>query len=96
MATRLGAAQSRNQGSISGRSTDFLPRHSVQTGSYATQLYDTGKYFLGVKRQKREAHHSPPYSAEVKNAWSYTPALTYVFIAWCLVKHTDNFIFIFT
>jgi hypothetical protein len=29
---------------------------------------------LGVKRPGREADHSPPSSAEVKNAWSYTSA----------------------
>jgi hypothetical protein len=27
---------------------------------------------LGVKRLGREVDHSPPPSAEVKNAWSYT------------------------
>jgi hypothetical protein len=27
---------------------------------------------LGVKRPGREADHSPPSSAKVKNAWSYT------------------------
>jgi hypothetical protein len=27
---------------------------------------------LGVKRRVREADHSPPSSAEVKNAWSYS------------------------
>jgi hypothetical protein len=27
---------------------------------------------LGIKRPGREADHSPPSSAEVKNAWSYT------------------------
>jgi hypothetical protein len=27
---------------------------------------------LGVKRPGREADHSPPSSAEVKNAWNYT------------------------
>jgi hypothetical protein len=31
-----------------------------------------GALFLGVKRPGREADHSPPSSAEVKNAWSYT------------------------
>jgi hypothetical protein len=31
-----------------------------------------GALSLGVKRPGREAHHSPPFSAEVKNAWSYT------------------------
>jgi len=27
-----------------------------------------------VKRSERDADHSPPSSAEVKNAWSYTSA----------------------
>jgi len=27
--------------------------------------------FPGVKRAGREADHSPPYSADVNNAWSY-------------------------
>jgi hypothetical protein len=32
-----------------------------------------GALSLGVKWQVRKADHSPPSSAEVKNAWSYTP-----------------------
>jgi hypothetical protein len=31
-----------------------------------------GALSLGVKWPEREADHSPPYSADVKNAWSYT------------------------
>jgi len=31
-----------------------------------------GALFLGVKRPGREVDHSPPSSAEVKNAWNYT------------------------
>jgi hypothetical protein len=34
-------------------------------------------------------------SAEVKNAWSYTSTPQYFFMAWYLVKHRDNFTFIF-
>jgi hypothetical protein len=34
-----------------------------------------GALSLGVKRPRREAEHSPPSSAEVKNAWSYTSTL---------------------
>jgi hypothetical protein len=49
----------------------------------------TGALSLGVKRQRREADHSPPSTAEVKNAWSYTSTPQYVFMAW------DNFIFTF-
>jgi hypothetical protein len=32
----------------------------------------SGEISLGVKRPGREADHSPPSSAEVRNAWSYT------------------------
>jgi hypothetical protein len=51
---------------------------------------------LGVKRPEREADYSPPSSAEVKNAWSYTFTLQYVFMLWCLVKHRDNFTFTYS
>jgi hypothetical protein len=50
-------------------------------------------FSVRVKRPGREADHSPPSSAEVKNAWSYTSTPQYVFVAWCLVKHRDNFTF---
>jgi hypothetical protein len=50
-----------------------------------------GALSLGVKRPEREADHLPPSSAEVKNAWSYASTPQYVFMAWCLVKHRDNF-----
>jgi hypothetical protein len=30
-----------------------------------------------------------------KNAWSYTFTPQYAFMAWCLVKYRDNFIFTF-
>jgi hypothetical protein len=33
----------------------------------------------GIKRPGREANHSPPSSAEVKNAWNYTSTPKYVF-----------------
>jgi hypothetical protein len=41
---------------------------------------------LVVKRPRREADHSPPSNAEVKNAWSYTSTPQYAFMAWCSVK----------
>jgi hypothetical protein len=41
-----------------------------------------GALSLEIKRPGREADHSPPSSAEVKNAWSYTSA----FMAWCSVE----------
>jgi hypothetical protein len=52
-----------------------------------------GTVSLGVKRSVCEADHSPPSSAEVKNAWRCTSISQYVFMAWCLVKYKENFTF---
>jgi hypothetical protein len=38
----------------------------------------------GVRRPESEADHSPPSTAEVKFAWSYTSTPPYVFMAYCL------------
>jgi hypothetical protein len=80
--------------SIYARGRNFSLRHRVKTGS-GGQLapYPMGKWAVcsGIKRPKREADNSPPSSAEVKNAWSYTSIPPYVFMAWCLVIHRDNF-----
>jgi len=51
--------------------------------------------FTGAKQQGREAEYPPPSSADVENAWSLPPLPQYVFMAWCLVKHRDNFTFTF-
>jgi hypothetical protein len=42
---------------------------------------------LGVKMPGREADHSPPSSAEVKNVWSYNSTPPFFFMEWCVVKH---------
>jgi hypothetical protein len=42
----------------------------------------------GVKRQGSEADHSPPASVEVE-LYHHS-----VFMAWYLIKHTDNFTFL--
>jgi hypothetical protein len=39
------------------------------------------KWIPGVKRQGREAGHSPPTSAEVKKMWIYTSTPPYIFMA---------------
>jgi hypothetical protein len=54
-----------------------------------------GALSLGIKRPERETDHSPPYSGEVKNAWSYTSDPQCVFMAWRVVKRRDNFTLIF-
>jgi hypothetical protein len=40
----------------------------------------------GVNRPGREADHSPPTSAEVKNKWIYTSTPPYAFMSWCLIN----------
>jgi len=51
----------------------------------------TGTLSLGIKRPGSEADYSPPFRVEVKNAWSFTSTPQYIFMGWCLVKHSDNF-----
>jgi hypothetical protein len=46
---------------------------------------------LGVKWPGREADHSPPSSAEVKNAWSYTSTPNTLSWRSVQLKHRDNF-----
>jgi hypothetical protein len=60
---------------VSVEAENFSPHHRVQTGSGvhpASYPMVTRDYFLGVKQPRREADHSPPSSAEVKNVWIYT------------------------
>jgi hypothetical protein len=57
---------------------NFSHHHRVQNGSGAypaSYSRATGALSLGVKRPERKADHSPPSSAEVKNAWNYTSTL---------------------
>jgi hypothetical protein len=54
---------------------------------------EEGAVSLGVERPGREADHSPPTSAEVKNSWGYTSIPPLVFMAGRLVKHRDNLTF---
>jgi hypothetical protein len=63
-------------------------RH-VQTGSGthpASYPMVPGSLSLGVKRSVREADHSPPSSAEVKERVELYLHSQYAFIAWCSVK----------
>jgi len=56
--------------SWNGKDT-YLFSKTVQTGSGAHPA--PCSMGMGVPpRPPREAHHSPPFSAEVKNEWSYT------------------------
>jgi hypothetical protein len=73
-----------DQGSSSpGRVKNFSHLHIIQTGSGVHPTYKMGteSSFREVKRQGREADHSPPTSAEVKKMWIYTSTPPYVFMA---------------
>jgi hypothetical protein len=81
---------------LGGRLGIFLFTTVSRTALGLTQSpiqWAAGALSLGVKRTGREADHSPQSSAEGKNAWSYTSTPQYVYMAWCLVKHRDNFTF---
>jgi hypothetical protein len=56
----------------------FSLRHRIQIvsgvhlSSYPVETWGGGVLYLRVKRPGHEADHSPPSSADVKNAWNYT------------------------
>jgi hypothetical protein len=47
-------------------------------------------YFLEGELPGREADHSPPFSAEVKECVEYTSTPQYIFLSQCLIKHRDK------
>jgi hypothetical protein len=58
------------------RARNFVLLHSVQTGSkahLASYPMSTGSTFPGVKRSGREADHSLPSSAKVKDGGAMPP-----------------------
>jgi hypothetical protein len=46
----------------------------------------TRSSFPGARAAERESDHSPPSSAEVKNAWSFISTPQYAFMMWSPVK----------
>jgi hypothetical protein len=100
MNCRVGTAQWHSAGLRAGWSTVRVPagagnfslHHRFQTGSGAhAASYPMGARgsYPGSKRPGHEADHSPPSSAEVEHAWSYTPFLQYVFVAWNLLLYEE-------
>jgi hypothetical protein len=49
---------------------------------------------LEVKRQGREADHSPPIGEEVKKTWIRISTPPNIFMGRCLVKHRNNLTFL--
>jgi hypothetical protein len=85
----LRAGRPRGRGSSPGRVKNFFFSTSARLALGPTQppiQWVLGSLSPGVKRQGREADHSPPASAEVKKMWIYTFTLPYAFMAWCLIS----------
>jgi hypothetical protein len=84
-------------GSSPGRGWEFLsspPRSDRLWGPHSLLSDGTRGCFAGVKRPGHEDDDSPPSSAEVKECvelYLHSPNTQHVFVAWCLVKHRDNF-----
>jgi hypothetical protein len=53
-------------------SLQFLHGRPAVRPTQPTIQWAPGALSLGIRRPGREAHHSPPSSAEAKNAWTYT------------------------
>jgi len=65
------------QAGLSGVRIPASPRNcsfpqKVYTCFMPDQAFSSVGAFQGVNRQECEVDHSPPYSAEVVNEWSYT------------------------
>jgi hypothetical protein len=84
-------------GSIPGRCKIFVFSTAFRPALGPTQTtiqWVLGALSTGVKRPAREANHSPPSNAVVKNGGAVPPLLRMCF--WhsaYLIKHSDNFIF---
>jgi hypothetical protein len=65
-----------------------LPPRLALRSTQPNSRWVPGALNLGVKGLWHDAAHSPPCSAEVKNAWSYTFTPPYVFTAWFLIKRS--------
>jgi hypothetical protein len=65
------------------RVKEFSLLHVLQTGSGVhptSYAMGTGAHYPGVKWLGREADHSPPASAEIKEMWIYSLTPPYTFM----------------
>jgi hypothetical protein len=47
-----------------------------------------GLFHQGIKQPGRETDHSPSFSAEINNAWSYSSAVPWVSMDWCITEYS--------
>jgi hypothetical protein len=79
---RAGRPRGRSSGPGGGKNFHFCMSSRPSLGSMQPPIqWVLGALSLGVKRQGREAHHSPPTSAEVKKLGIYTSTPPHVFMA---------------
>jgi hypothetical protein len=84
--------------SVLGSGRDFnlfataVPRPALGPTQPPDQLV-AGALSSAVKQPGREAYHTPPSGAEVKNAWKYTSTSPNVIMSWCFVKNRANISF---
>jgi hypothetical protein len=72
----------------------FTTTSKLALGSNHSPVQWVQEIFLRrIKRPEREDGKSPPSSAEIKNTRIYISIPPFVFVAWCLIKHTNDFIF---
>jgi hypothetical protein len=51
-----------------------------------------GALSRGDKPARRKVGYWPLSNVDIKNAWRYTSKSSYVSMAWCSIKHRDNFV----
>jgi hypothetical protein len=70
---------------------DIHETHCQVSIEYYEIFFFENKFTLyTLHRLGCEADHSPPSSAKVKNAWSYTSTPQYAFMVWCSVKKSTR------
>jgi hypothetical protein len=72
----------------SGVSQDSSVRKSRTGLDFSLRRFHPGVLFLEVKWSERDAGHSLPSGAEVKNSWTFTSAVPVSFRVRCLVINT--------
>lgn len=72
--------------------TDFCGKQYLDRFSCAPSLNPMDS--RGIKRLGREFDHPPASSAEIRMRGVILSISSYVFVAWCVIKH--NFAFTFT
>jgi hypothetical protein len=94
----LRAGRQRGRGSNLGRVKNFNFSTSSRSALRSIQppiQWVPAVLYTGIKRQRREADHSPPISAEVKKTWIYTSTPPYAFMAQRLICQAQRQLYLY-